>query len=52
VRLQAGRLWIRLGAPWNLTATLNGRPLSLPDRVASIVVTPSGVNLVQSAPAL
>lgn len=52
LRFKAGRLWIRLGAPWNLTATLNGRPLSLPDRVASIVVTRSGANLAQSAPAL
>lgn len=52
VRLEARRLWIRLGAPWNLTATLNGRPLSLPERIASIVVTPSGLRLAESGPAL
>jgi Helix-turn-helix domain len=51
VRFEAGRLWIRLGAPWNLIATLNGRPVALPDRIASIVVTPKGVRLAESPPA-
>jgi transcriptional regulator with XRE-family HTH domain len=52
VRFEAGRLWIRLGAPWNLIATLNGRPVALPDRIASIVVTPKGVRLAESPGAL
>jgi hypothetical protein len=49
-RFVARRLWIRLGAPWNLTATLNGEPESLPGGIANILVTPGGVKLVQSAP--
>jgi hypothetical protein len=51
-RFAARRLWIRLGAPWNLTATLNGKPVSLPDRIANIVATPRGITLAQPAPAL
>jgi hypothetical protein len=39
----APRLWIRLGAPWNLDATLNGKPLSLPGAIANVVVTPAGL---------
>ncbi len=38
-----GRLWIRIGAPWNLDASLAGRPLSLPQTVANLVVTASGI---------
>jgi transcriptional regulator with XRE-family HTH domain len=37
------RLWIRLGAPWNLEATLNGKALPLPGATASVTVTPSGL---------
>jgi cytoskeleton protein RodZ len=36
-------LWIRVGAPWNLKASLAGRPLSLPKTVANLVVTASGI---------
>jgi hypothetical protein len=43
-RLHASRLWIRLGAPAALTATLNGRPLRLPTRTGNIVVTASGIH--------
>ena len=39
VRFTAGRLWIRIGAPWNLDATLNGKPLPLPTAIGNIVVT-------------
>jgi hypothetical protein len=37
------RLWIRFGAPWNLDATLNGKPLPLPSATGSVVVTPAGL---------
>jgi cytoskeleton protein RodZ len=33
-------LWIRIGAPWNLDATLDGKPVQLPTSVANVVVTP------------
>ncbi len=34
-----GSLWIRLGAPWNVDARLNGRPVPLPlDRVGNVLV--------------
>jgi cytoskeleton protein RodZ len=49
-RFVARRLWIRFGAPWNLTATLNGKPVALPDRIANVIVTPLGVTLEQTAP--
>jgi cytoskeleton protein RodZ len=35
------RLWLRIGAPWNLDATVNGRTLTLPAATGNIVVTPS-----------
>jgi hypothetical protein len=35
------RLWIRLGAPWNVDATVNGKPRSLPQITGNIVVTAS-----------
>jgi Helix-turn-helix domain/RodZ C-terminal domain len=37
-------LWIRLGAPWNLDATIAGKPaVGLPTRTANVVVTRTGV---------
>jgi len=33
------QLWIRIGAPWNLDATLNGKHVELPTSVASVVVS-------------
>jgi hypothetical protein len=36
----AKRLWIRIGAPWNLEATLNGRVLrDLPTVTGNVIVT-------------
>jgi cytoskeleton protein RodZ len=35
------RLWIRLGAPWNVDATVNGKPRPLPEVTGNIVVTAS-----------
>jgi cytoskeleton protein RodZ len=50
-RFVAPRLWIRLGAPWNLTATLNGQPLSLPGTTTNVLVTPRGIKVAQRRPA-
>jgi hypothetical protein len=47
LRFAAKRLWIRLGAPSNLEAILNGAPASLPDDTASVVVTTAGLRTVQ-----
>jgi cytoskeleton protein RodZ len=43
VRFVGRRLWARIGAPWNLVATLNGRTLVLPSTLANVVVTPRGL---------
>jgi hypothetical protein len=37
------RLWIRIGAPWNLDATLNGKPVQLPGSLGNVVATPRGL---------
>src|SRR5438046_2740456 len=42
-RFADGPFWIRIGAPWNLEASLAGRRLSLPQRVATVVVTGMGI---------
>ena len=42
-RFADGPLWIRIGAPWNLEASLAGRRLSLPQTVATVVVTATGI---------
>jgi cytoskeleton protein RodZ len=42
-RFADGPLWIRIGAPWNLEASLAGRRLSLPQTVANVVVTAMGI---------
>jgi cytoskeletal protein RodZ len=46
VRFAGRRLWIRIGAPWNLAARLNGRPVRLPTSIANVVVTPTGVRTI------
>ena len=33
------RLWIRIGAPWNLDAKLNGKPTPLPSATGDVLVT-------------
>ena len=43
VRFVARRLWIRIGAPWNLEARLNGKPVRLPTSIANVIVTPTGL---------
>jgi len=42
-RFAATRLWIRIGAPWNLDATLNGKATPLPGSTGNVIVTTSGV---------
>lgn len=42
-RFSARRLWIRIGAPWNLLATLNGKPVVLPSALGNVLVTSSGL---------
>ncbi len=38
------RLWMRIGAPWNLDATLNGKTVQLPTATGDVVVTPTGLS--------
>jgi cytoskeleton protein RodZ len=45
LRLPARRLWLRIGAPWNLDARLNGKRVGLPGRVADLVVTPTAMRV-------
>jgi hypothetical protein len=40
-RFVSKRLWIRIGAPWNLDATLNGKPVRLPPSTGNVMVTPT-----------
>jgi cytoskeleton protein RodZ len=47
LRFAAKRLWIRLGAPSSLEASLNGVRVGLPDDTANVVVTRAGVRTVQ-----
>jgi hypothetical protein len=47
LRVSARRLWIRLGAPQNLEARLNGKLVALPDDTANVVVTSTGIRTVQ-----
>jgi len=37
------RLWIRVGAPWNLDATLNGKRVQLPGSLGNVFATPNGL---------
>ncbi len=36
-------LWIRVGAPWNVDATLNGKRAQLPSSTGNVVVTPGAL---------
>ncbi len=46
VRFVSQRLWMRLGAPWNVDATLNGKVVHLPTSTANVVVTSKGITVV------
>jgi cytoskeleton protein RodZ len=43
-RFSSTRLWIRIGAPWNIDATLNGRAVQLPAATGDVVVTPAALS--------
>jgi cytoskeleton protein RodZ len=44
VRVAGRRLWVRIGAPWNLEARLNGKALQgLPADTGNVVVTSAGL---------
>ena len=42
----ATRLWIRIGAPWNIDATLEGKPVALPNALGNVLVTQRGIRPV------
>jgi hypothetical protein len=44
VRFAGKRLWIRIGAPWNLSARLNGERAQLPGAVGNVLVTRAGIH--------
>jgi Helix-turn-helix domain/RodZ C-terminal domain len=48
-RFAARRLWIRLGAPWNLDATLNGTSVQLPAALGNVTVTPTRVAAIYAS---
>ena len=43
-RFSSTRLWIRIGAPWNIDATLSGKAVQLPASTGDVVVTPAGLS--------
>jgi uncharacterized protein DUF4115 len=49
VRFSGESLWLRIGRPASLKATLNGKALSLPPRTATIVVTRKGIRVIKLA---
>jgi transcriptional regulator with XRE-family HTH domain len=48
-RFGAVELWMRIGAPWNLVARRGGRWLSLPQTVATVLLTAHGIRIVGPA---
>src|SRR6476659_2265773 len=42
-RFVSRRLWIRIGAPWNLDATLNGKAVQLPASTGDVLASPTGL---------
>jgi hypothetical protein len=49
VRFSGKSLWLRIGRPPSLEATLNGKAVSLPPRTATIVVTRKGIQIIKLA---
>jgi hypothetical protein len=44
LRFVSKRLWVRMGAPWNLKASLNGRTVTgLPADTANVSITRTGL---------
>lgn len=48
LRYTRSRLWIRVGAPTNLDATLNGNAVQLPDGTASVIATGDRITVVET----
>lgn len=44
-RFEGKRLWLRLGEPASLRARLNGRPLALPSRTSTAILTAGGLTV-------
>jgi cytoskeletal protein RodZ len=44
----AHRLWIRIGAPWNVDASLNGKRTQLPATTGNVLVTPASLRSLGS----
>jgi cytoskeleton protein RodZ len=42
-RFVSGPFWVRIGAPWNIDASLAGHRLALPQTVTTVMVTRTGV---------
>jgi hypothetical protein len=49
LRLRGKRLWLRLGAPHNLVARLDGRRLDLPERTSTVLITRRGLRVLREA---
>jgi hypothetical protein len=47
-RFTARRLWLRIGAPWNVDASLNGKRTPLPATTGNVLVTPAGLRSLGS----
>ena len=44
VRFGLGRkLWVRIGAPWNVDASIAGHPVTLPSQTGDVVATAAGL---------
>lgn len=50
LQLHGRRLWLRLGAPENLNARLDGKRAGLPDGPSTLVATRSGLRVLSSPP--
>ena len=50
LRLHGRRLWLRLGAPENLNARLDGKRVGLPEGPSTLVATRSGLRVLSSPP--
>ena len=40
--LHGTSLWARIGAPWNLTLTINGTPQQLPTQTGNVLINQHG----------
>jgi hypothetical protein len=49
LHVRGQRLWMRLGAPSNLVARLDGRRLDLPERTSTVLITRRGMRVLRVA---